>query len=349
MNSLRSPASANSLFSIRPTRGLISRAGIIPISYTQDVIGPIARNVKDLRVALTVMASIGYDPSDNATALIPSSSVGIVYSSAASGGSLAGLRFGLVEGFFNRTASNETTPVNDAMEKLVQTLEASGVIVVSINETVYNAATLSANLDVQTSEYREGMDSYLQMPSLNGTRPSTLGDLYSSGKFLVIPGQYSYVNTSLKSSTSDPLYAVKKLGIQNLTTTLQSTFFANKLDAIIYPEQKNLVVKIGSPSQAGRNGILAALTGLPVVTIPIGFSPPSNDAPIGVPIGMEILGLPWTESKLLNIAEHISNRFRVRRMPAFANTSVEVTNFQSVPQITPNRSNIPSAYPVGVL
>lgn len=66
VNSLRSPASANSLFSCRPTRGLISRRGIIPISYTQDVIGPIARCVDDVATALTVMAGIGFDAQDNA-------------------------------------------------------------------------------------------------------------------------------------------------------------------------------------------------------------------------------------------------------------------------------------------
>lgn len=65
VNSLRSPASANSLFSCRPTRGLISRNGIIPISYTQDTIGPIARCVDDVAIALTVMASVGFDAQDN--------------------------------------------------------------------------------------------------------------------------------------------------------------------------------------------------------------------------------------------------------------------------------------------
>jgi Asp-tRNA(Asn)/Glu-tRNA(Gln) amidotransferase A subunit family amidase len=120
------------------------------------------------------------------------------------------------------------------------------------------------------------------------------------------------------------------------------------LDAIIYPEQKNLVVKIGSPSQIGRNGILAALTGYPVVTVPAGFSPPTDDALIGVPIGMEILGLPWSESKLINIASHISALTHVRRMPSFANISVEVNSYSSVPTITPDSGNIPSAYPIGV-
>ena len=100
----------------------------------------------------------------------------------------------------------------------------------------------------------------------------------------MIPGQYNYVDNALKSSTSNASYVVSKLGIQNLTTVLKTTFSTNKLDALIYPEQKNLVVKVGSPSQSGRNGILAALTGFPVITVPAGFSPSSEDAPTGVPI-----------------------------------------------------------------
>lgn len=63
VNSLRSPASANSLFSFRPTRGLISRAGVIPNSYTQDTIGAIGRSLPDIATALTVMAGVGYDSS----------------------------------------------------------------------------------------------------------------------------------------------------------------------------------------------------------------------------------------------------------------------------------------------
>lgn len=348
VNSLRSPASANSLFSVRPTRGLISRAGIIPISYTQDTIGPIARNVKDLAIALTVMSTVGYDSNDNATALIPTSSVGVDYSKSTYGGSLKGLRLGSLEGFFNRTASNETSPVNDIMDHMVSVLEAAGAVVVSINNTIYNATAIAA-LDVQTSEYRQEMETYLKMSSLLGTSPSDLDELYNSSKFLVIPGQYSYVNTALKSSTSNSSYAPTKLGIQNLTTALRSTFSLNTLDAMIYPEQKNLVVKIGSPSQSGRNGILAALTGFPVVTVPAGFSQPTLDAPMGVPVGMEILGKPWTESKLLNIAAHISDLTHVRRMPSFANASLEVSTYTSVPNITPNTSNIPAVYPLGTL
>ncbi|KAK6073366.1 hypothetical protein SCUP234_08705 [Seiridium cupressi] len=349
VNSLRSPASANSLVSVRPTRGLITRAGVIPISYTQDTVGPIARNVKDLAVALTVMASIGFDSADNVTALAPSDAIGKDYSAEVYGGSLKGLRLGVLDGFYNHTASAETTPVNNAMADMINFLKAEGVEIVNVTNSVYNATAIAAKLDVQTSEYRQELDAYLADPSLSGSAPTSFNELYTSGKFLVLPSQYNYVSTAFVSSTSNASYAVAKLGIQNLTTALRTTVSNNQLDAVIYPEQKNLVVKIGSPSQSGRNGILAALTGSPVVTVPAGFSTPSDDAPIGVPIGMEILGLPFTEGRLLNIAAHITQQYPVRRMPSFANQSVETRDYVDVPVTKPNASNIPSQYPIGVL
>ena len=304
--------------------------------------------MKDLAVALTVMASVGYDAKDNATSEVPQSSIGVDYSADVYGGSLKGLRLGLLEGFFNRTLSNVTTPVNDAVDNMISAFKSAGAIIVPINETVYNATAIG-RLDVQTAEFREAMDAYLSDPALKGTHPSTLTELYESREFVVLPSGYNYVKTSLRSSTSNSSYALNQLAIKNLTTVLKTTFTTNKLDAIIYPEQKNLVVKIGSPSQSGRNGILAALTGFPVVTVPAGFSPPSVDAPIGVPIGMEMLGKPWSESKLINIAARLDDLTHVRKMPVFANGSIEVKTYTEVPTITPNKSNIPSAYPVGSL
>jgi Asp-tRNA(Asn)/Glu-tRNA(Gln) amidotransferase A subunit family amidase len=351
VNSLRSPASANSLFSFRPTRGLITRTGVIPISYTQDTIGAMARNLKDLATALTVMASIGYDPKDNVTSLAPSTSLDKDYGAALhQSGTLKGLRLGVLDGFFNHTASAETTPVNNVMSSVLSALTSAGAKLVNITEPIYNAVTISANLDVQTCEYRELLDGYLQSPNLTGSHPTSFDEIYTSDEFVVIPAQYSYVKTAFICSTSNATYINKQHGITNLTTALHSTFVTNDLDAIIYPEQKNLVVKIGSPSQSGRNGILAALTGSPVVVVPAGFSEPSDEAPVGVPIGMEILGLPFTEATLLNVARLVTQEIApVRKIPAFANYSVERKEYKSVPVITPNRGNIPAAYPIGTL
>ncbi|KAK7942853.1 uncharacterized protein PG986_011966 [Apiospora aurea] len=357
VNSLRSPASANGLVSVRPTWGLLSRAGVVPVSYTQDVVGPMARNVKDLAVALSVMASVGYDEADNATALSrpPAAFLGGLsthdctdYSASLYGGGLAGLRVGVLDGFFNHSDSSETRPVNEAMSAMLGFLKSAGVEIVNVTEPTYNATAL-AKLDVQTAEFRQAMNAYLASPNMNGAAPATLDELYESGKFLVIPSQYGYVNTALISSTANASYTVNKVGIQNLTLALRASFAQDGLDAVLYPEQKNLVVKLGAPSQSGRNGILAALTGSPVVTVPIGFSPASEDAPIGVPIGMEILGLPFTESKLLNIAAHITQQYPVRKMPSFANQSVETKSYTKVPIVTPNNTNILDQYPIGVL
>jgi Asp-tRNA(Asn)/Glu-tRNA(Gln) amidotransferase A subunit family amidase len=350
VNSLRSPASANSLFSFRPTRGLISRAGVIPISYTQDAVGAIGRSVADIAKALTVMASVGYDSNDNTTSLRPDSVDEINYSARMLGGSLFGLRLGLIEGFFNRTATNETTPVNDAMDHVASILTAAGATVIKIDDPIYNATAIQANHDVQQYEYQQELSAYLQRPSLQGNHPASMPDLYknSSGNFLVIPAQYSYVNNALVSSTANATYAGRSAG--DLIISISTAFKQHNLDAFIYPEQKNLVVKIGSPSQSGRNGILAAVTGSPVVTVPIGFSPVSENAPIGVPIGMEIFGLPWTEGKLLQIARLLDEKMHVRRMPVYCNASLEVKSYERVPVVRPDSGNVDmKAYPLGTL
>lgn len=350
VNSLRSPASANNLFSFRPTRGLISRAGVIPISYTQDAVGAIGRSVLDIAKALTVMKSVGYDSNDNTTSLRPSFVEGIDYSASMLGGTLSGVRLGLVEGFFNRTATNETTPVNDAMNQVVSILKAAGATVVEIDDPIYNATAIQANHDVQQYEYRQELSTYLQRPSLQGEHPESMPDLYknSSGNFLVVPAQYEYVNNAIVSSTDNATYASRSA--TDLIVSIGSTFKRHKLDAFIYPEQKNLVVKIGSPLQSGRNGILAAVTGSPVVTVPIGFSPASEDAPIGVPIGMEIFGLPWTESRLLQIARLLDERMHVRKMPVYCNGTVELKRYESVPVIRPESGKVDTkAYPLGTL
>lgn len=349
VNSLRSPASANSLWSLRPTRGLISRAGVIPISYTQDTIGPVARCVEDVATALTVMTSGGFDTEDNATALIPAGTRDVDYGASLTQGSLKGLRFGVLEGFHNRTASNETTPVNVAMNHHIAKLRAAGATIVSVNDTTYDANAIISAFDVQRFEYREALTEYLQKPSLSGKHPNSTEELYSSDKFLVLPSGYEYVTTSLKSSTANESYAVAQAGIRNLTLALGKTFATQDLDAIIYPEQKNLVVKLGSPSQSGRNGILAALTGAPVVTVPIGFSESTETAPDGVPIGMEILGRRWTEEKLLQIAYQMQQMARVRKTPSWAKQKVGAKHYKSVPNVVPNVANIPDEYPVGQL
>jgi amidase len=84
---------------------------------------------------------------------------------------------------------------------------------------------------------------------------------------------------------------------------LISIMAEHQLDAVIYPLQQPLVVPLSEPDQADRNGILASVTGFPAITVPTGFSKPTATAPIGVPLGMDILGRPWSEGGPIQIAQ----------------------------------------------
>ncbi|GAB7340320.1 hypothetical protein MBLNU457_6772t1 [Dothideomycetes sp. NU457] len=347
VNSLRSPASANGLVSVRATRGLISRSGVVGVSFTQDVVGPMARCVRDVAVMLGVMAGVGFDQGDNATALVPEGVRGSDYAKDLDGSRLEGLRIGVLEGFFDRTGREETDAVNEAVDSLIEKLKEAGVEIIRIEEEVYDANAILKKYDVQKYEFREAVEEYLQRPDLEGGFPKTLKEIYDRDDFVVIPPQYEHVKTALRSSTSNESYPSAMQDIADLKQTLHNTFSDNKVDAIIYPQQRNLVVKIGTPSQHGRNGILAAVTGSPVVAVPAGFSV-ANGEEDGVPIGMEILGRPWTEAKLLQIAYQIE-RFVQPRTPKIAQKVMPQDSLTEVPQITPNKEDIHTAYPRAVL
>ena len=345
----------------------MSRDGIIPISTTQvcwlvndhmvrawqsltaeqDVAGPITRCTKDLATVLSVMASVGPGQEDPVTFGVPDSVARSDFTASLAGRPLAGLRVGLLSGFLSNAIDAETIPVKQAMDNAVSTFEANGVTIVPVDDAVYDAQRLLATLDTQRFEYRENLDRYLQGSDLAGDYPRSFHELYTSKDFLVIPAQYEYIKTASAIDTSDPAYMHVRQDIADLESTLSATFAQHRLDAIIYPQQKRLTVKLGSPSQAGRNGILAALTGFPSVCVPAGFSPATADAPIGVPIGMELLGLPWTEQKLLQIAHKFEQLTRIRKPPT--NGHVDNNKEQASTSRFPASQVISAAYPLGVL
>jgi amidase len=90
----------------------------------------------------------------------------------------------------------------------------------------------------------------------------------------------------------------------------------NQLDALVYPHQKCLVLPIGATFQKDRNGVIAALTGFPAIEVPAGFSTPTTYAPIGVPVGMELLGRAWSEPLLIKLAFGFEQTTHLRKPPA---------------------------------
>jgi Asp-tRNA(Asn)/Glu-tRNA(Gln) amidotransferase A subunit family amidase len=99
-----------------------------------------------------------------------------------------------------------------------------------------------------------------------------------------------------------------KIEVANLMAKYQ-------LDALVYPHQKCLVLPIGATFQKDRNGIIAALAGFPAIEVPAGFSTPTTDAPIGVPVGMEFLGRAWAEPELIRLAFGFEQATHLRKPP----------------------------------
>ncbi|KZT30119.1 amidase signature enzyme [Neolentinus lepideus HHB14362 ss-1] len=319
VNSIRSPTSANSLVGIRPTRGLVSRDGVVPLSYTQDAIGPLARTVFDAATLLGVMA--GYNPADNVSALGVGQAQDYAFyalQGAKDASLFEGVRIGVVDILINQTESDpEVYQVNKVFNATLAALGQVGATVLHVTDRTLDITHLSAVFDVQIYEFRTELDNYLQ--NYNGTVPATSLDeivsqnLYEKGD--AYTGAFMRNATIPLNNETNPEYFTRRSGIDGLRTQLALRFAEQNLDVMFYPHQNRLVVPIGSSTQSGRNGLVAALTGLPAIGVPGGFSDPTDTAPIGVPVGVEFMGMPFTEGRLVEIAAAFERLMRARRAP----------------------------------
>jgi Asp-tRNA(Asn)/Glu-tRNA(Gln) amidotransferase A subunit family amidase len=303
--SIRSPASANNLVGVRPTRGLVSRAGVVPNSLTQDEVGPITRTVTDAALLLDVMA--GYDPSDPITAFsngrIPSSYTNLLRTDA-----LKGARIGVMTNMFG--ADERHQEVNKVMEAVIARIESLGATIVRFNLTEYDK--LSSLVATTQFEARTVMDRYF----------SSLGPNAPIKSFAeLIAAKTSAVQETLESELAfreDMESTAYKERMQNrdkLRLAVANKMAELHLDAILYPLQKILVVPTTAAAQDERNGTLSNGTGFPAVTFPGGFSNPTASAPLGVPSGAELLGLDYTEAKLLAYTYAYEQAVKPRKLP----------------------------------
>lgn len=305
VNSVRSPASANNLVGFRPTLGLLSRSGIIPAALTQDMAGPITRTVADAAIMLEAM--VGYDPQDGATAW----SIGQVprtYRDSLKKEGLKGKRLGLL-----KTILGKDPEVLAVMEKAIAELKAQGAAVVEIDIPDLDTGKIFEECDVQLYESKSQINAYLSKLGPNAPI-KTVADLIGSGILdsTIIKGLEA--TEALDNALDWPEYKQRLLNGVKVRDTVMRTMADYQLDAIVYPHQQVLVVRVGE-DQIGRNGILASIAGFPAVTVPAGFSTPTKEAPLGVPVGIEFLGRPWTEPLLFEIAYAYEQVTHHRRPP----------------------------------
>ena len=303
--SIRSPASANCLVGIRPTRGLVGRSGVIPNSLTQDEIGPITRTVADAARLLDVMA--GYDPGDPITAFsherIPKT-----YTHMLDKDALKGARIGVMTNMFGTAERHQE--VNKVMEGVIANMQSLGATVVRFNLPEYDK--LAPAVSTSIYEARTVMESYFA--TLGPKAPiRNFADLVAAKKSAVQKTLEAEI--AIADGMGSQAYKDRTLNRDKLKLAVAKTMADMRLDAILYPLQKILVAPITAADQLERNGTLSNGTGFPAVTFPAGFSAPGASAPLGVPVGAELLGLDYTEDKLLAYAYAFEQATSVRKPP----------------------------------
>lgn len=307
INSIRSPSSANSLVGIRPTIGLVSRDGIVPYSLTQDTAGPICRTVEDCVRTLDVIA--GYDKADPDTALCvgrqPES-----YMPYLKADGMQGKRIGVLESFFGKESYNQD--VNAVVRDAMKYFEEGGATLIPIEDEI-DSAWLTKDVSVHLDDFKTHLNQYLS--ALRPDAPvHSMEEVLASGKYH--PGVKDNMLTALELDVGTPEYNKKLVRQAQMRIRILKIMADLQLDAIIYPHQQQLVCKIGSGQQQ-RNGVLCSSLGFPSIAVPAGFAP-SPEAPIGVPVGMEIIGRPFSEPTLIEIAYGFEQASHLRKPPVSA-------------------------------
>jgi amidase len=307
------PSSVNGLVGIKPTVGLVSRSGIIPISHSQDTAGPMTRTVADAAALLSAMA--GVDPRDRATKA--SAGKAADYTKGLDAGALKGARIGVA-----RKRYFGYSPAADAViEAAIAEMRARGAVIVDPADIPTAATIDDCEIEVLLYEFKADLNAYLA-----GLGPSakvhSLADVIAfnereKAREMPFFGQELFIQADKKGPLTSPAYRralatcqsrARALGIDAVMTRL-------RLDAIVAPT--------GSPAWptdllngdhfVGASSTPAAVAGYPSITVPAG-------AVHGLPVGLSFIGRAWSEQKIIALAYAFEQATKHRRPPTFLAT-----------------------------
>jgi Asp-tRNA(Asn)/Glu-tRNA(Gln) amidotransferase A subunit family amidase len=302
--SIRIPAANQNLVGLRATSGLSSRSGVIPLSPTQDVAGPLARTVTDL--ALMLDATVGTDPADDMTRdaarYVPAS-----YRMALTTDGLKGARIGVLRSLFGNAPEDEE--VAGIVQKALDAMKAEGAEIIDV--IVPGLDQLLPDSSVVGDEFKFALADYLaRHPS---AAVKSLSDILERGlNHDALDARFRLRNAPERTQSEHYRQALIKR--RALRWIVLATFEAQHIDAIAYPTGRRKPAPIGEPQPpdlAGRvtNCQLSATTGLPAISIPAGFTVD------GLPIGLELLGGAFAETTLLKLAYAWEQAAHPRRAP----------------------------------
>jgi len=288
VNSIQSPASACSLVGLRPSLGLVSRSGTIPVALTHDMVGPITKSVSDAARVLDVIA--GYDPDDPSTAK-GTKHIPETYTDYLNPNGLEGSRIGILRSVFG--SGSEAEPVIEVAEEAVSDLQSLGADTVEVEADV-DVDELISSFYVAEFEQQEQFNEYLD--SLDGEAPvDTFEEFVEAEEYHPSIEDGLLASLEIESPTDEPEYLEQLYRRAQFIDELYDIMARYEVDALFYPHQRQLVAEIGE-DQLGRNGFLSSGTGFSTIVVPGGFSES------GVPVGMNFLCEPFEEPTLFEIA-----------------------------------------------
>ena len=308
------PSAANGIVGIKPTVGLVSRAGIIPIAHSQDTAGPMARTVRDAAIVLNAIA--GIDARDTATSSLRTREQ-VDYTRYLDANGLRGARIGVARAKFFGYSDVTDKVINDAIDAM----KAHGAVMVDPANIETAGKFDDSEFDVLLYEFKADLNSYLA--SLGARAPvKSLQEIIAfndAHKSQEMPwfGQEIMIQAQAKGPLTEQKYIDELASNLKMSRTdgIDATMDKYKLDAIIAPT--------GGPAWptdllngdhfTGGSSTPAAVAGYPNINVPAGFSH-------NLPIGISFFGRPYTEPVLIRIAYAYEQATRHRRPPTFIPT-----------------------------
>jgi amidase len=308
------PSATNGIVGIKPTLGLVSRSGIIPIAHSQDTAGPMARTVSDAAILLTVLA--GVDTADSAT-LASRTHTRIDYTRSLDVNGLRGARIGVARKKFFGYSDAADAVVNAAIDAM----KKQGAVIVDPADIPTAGTFDDSEFDVLLYEFKADLNKYLAaLPSSVRVRSlKDVIDFNERNRASEMPyfGQEIMLMAEKKGPLTEKKYlnALAKNHLKSRTQGIDAVMKKYRLDAIIAPT--------GSPAWttdmvngdhfSGASATPAAVAGYPNINVPAGFS-------FGLPVGISFMGGAWSEPTLIRIAFAFEQATHHRRPPGFIPT-----------------------------
>jgi len=310
--SIVSPASSCGIVGLKPTVGLLSRSGIIPISATQDTAGPMARSVADAAALLSAMT--GIDSTEAASARSNPTLAGQDFTRFLDPGALKGTRIGVARNHFGWHPR-----IDSVMALSLKTLREQGAELIDITGFPDHAALGDAENQVLLYEFKAGLNAYLA--TLGDAAPvKSLAEVIAfnernADRELKFFGQETLIEAQAKGPLTEARYleALARCRQWSRQDGIDGMMDRHRLDALVAPTTgpAHAIELLAGDGGLGGSSTLAAVAGYPSITVPAGMI-------FGLPMGLSFFGRAWSEGRLIGLAHAFELSAAARRTPRFA-------------------------------